>query len=233
MHQSMLRYRNTFATSAQISMLRRLAGLSNTPGDCSFAAHRAKSGRADVSETASISRSIAARYATAVFEIAEDSGELDALEKGVADLGAALDESEDLRKLIASPLLARREQRDAIRAVAEAMKVAPVLRDTLALMADKRRLFAMPALLAALRDLLADHRGEVVAEVTSARALSSEQTEKLAAALSRNMGKTVTIHATTDEELIGGLVVKMGSKMIDTSIRARLASLQNAMKEVG
>ncbi|WP_333682617.1 F0F1 ATP synthase subunit delta [Pontibaca methylaminivorans] len=186
-----------------------------------------------MSETASISRSIAARYATAVFEIAEESGELDALEKGVADLGAALDESEDLRKLIASPLLARREQRDAIRAVAEAMKVAPVLRDTLALMADKRRLFAMPALLAALRDLLADHRGEVVAEVTSARALSPEQTEKLAAALSRNMGKTVTIHATTDEELIGGLVVKMGSKMIDTSIRARLASLQNAMKEVG
>ena len=190
-------------------------------------------GRVDVSEPASISAGIAERYATAVFEIAQENKSLESLESGVNALSDALAESADLRTVIVSPLLSREEQGKAINAVSAKMGLAPVLQQTLGLMAEKRRLFVVPQLLAALRALLADSRNEVTAEVQSAVALTEAQTEKLAATLSKSVGKTVNIHATVDESLIGGLVVKVGSKMIDTSIRSKLDSLQNAMKEVG
>ncbi len=190
-------------------------------------------GRVDVSEAASISAQIAERYATAIFEIAKENKNLDGLESGVNDLAGALDESDDLRALIQSPMISREEQGAAIVAIAEQMKLAPVLRKSLALMAEKRRLFVLPQLIRALREALADERGVVTAEVASAKALTKAQSEKLAAALKDRVGKDVTIHATVDENLIGGLVVKVGSKMIDTSIRSKLSSLQNAMKEVG
>jgi F-type H+-transporting ATPase subunit delta len=187
----------------------------------------------DVSEPASISASIAKRYATAVFEIAQDNNNLDGLETSITDLATALQESADLRNLIYSPLISRAEQGAAINAISKKMKVADVLQKTLGLMAEKRRLFVLPQLIDALRDLLAEQRNEVTADVISAKALTKAQTDKLAATLKSNVGKTVTINATVDESLIGGLVVKVGSKMIDTSIRSKLASLQNAMKEVG
>lgn len=186
-----------------------------------------------MSEPASISAGIAARYATAVFEIAQESKSLDGLESGVKDLTAALAESEDLRTLINSPLVSRAEQAAAISAVAKKMGLDAVLANTLTLMADKRRLFVLPQLLTALRDRLAEARGEVTADVVSAKALTKGQSEKLVAALSARIGKTVTLNTTVDDALIGGLVVKVGSKMIDTSIRSKLNSLQNAMKEVG
>ena len=190
-------------------------------------------GRVDVSEPASISAGIAARYATAIFEIAQDNKNLDGLESSINDLDAALGDSADLRNLIVSPLISRADQKAAITAIAAKMKLAPVMANALALMADKRRLFVVPQLIKALRARLADERGEVTAEVTSAKALTKAQSEKLAKVLTERVGKTVNINATVDESLIGGLVVMVGSKMIDTSIRSRLNSLQNAMKEVG
>lgn len=190
-------------------------------------------GRVDVSEPASISAGIAARYATAIFEIAQDNKNLDGLETSINDLSAALADSADLRSLIQSPLISRSDQEAAISAIAKKMELAPVLGQALALMAQKRRLFVVPQLIRALREQLAEARGEVTADVTSAKALTKAQTEKLASTLTERVGKTVTINATVDESLIGGLVVKVGSKMIDTSIRSRLNSLQNAMKEVG
>ncbi|AVO39643.1 F0F1 ATP synthase subunit delta [Pukyongiella litopenaei] len=186
-----------------------------------------------MSEPASISAGIAARYATAIFEIAQESKGLDGLETGINDLAAALDDSADLRSLIASPLVARSDQRAAITAIASRMELAPVLQNALALMAEKRRLFVVPQLIAALRARLAEARNEVTAEVSSAKALTKAQSDKLAKVLTANVGKTVNINATVDESLVGGLVVKVGSKMIDTSIRSKLNSLQNAMKEVG
>ncbi|MBI6628862.1 F0F1 ATP synthase subunit delta [Pontibaca salina] len=186
-----------------------------------------------MSEAASISTSIAERYATAIFEIAQENDNLAGLEASLTDLATTLEDSAELRNLIESPVISRTDQKGAIVAIAEKMKLVPVLRDTLALMADKRRLYVVPHLITALRALLAAQRNEVVADVTSAKALTKAQTEKLASTLTKNVGKTVTINATVDESLIGGLVVKVGSKMIDTSIRARLNSLQNAMKEVG
>nr|WP_254604278.1 F0F1 ATP synthase subunit delta [Leisingera sp. ANG59] len=190
-------------------------------------------GRVDVSEPASISAGIAARYATAVFDIAEENKALDSLETSINDLAAALADSPELNSLINSPLVSREEQGAAITAVADKMGIDPVLRNTLALMADKRRLFVVPALIEALRARLADARGEVTAEVVSAKALTKTQSEKLAKTLAERVGKKVTINASVDASIIGGLVVKVGSKMIDSSIRSKLNSLQNAMKEVG
>ena len=186
-----------------------------------------------MSESASISAQIAERYGTAIFEIARENGNLDGLEAGINDLASALDDSADLRALIHSPLISRDDQYGAIMAIAKKMDLTPVLRDSLGLMAQKRRLFVLPQLIRALREALSEERGEVTAEVASAKAMTKAQTAKLAETLAARVGKTVTINATVDEDLIGGLVVKVGSKMIDTSIRSKLDSLQNAMKEVG
>jgi F-type H+-transporting ATPase subunit delta len=187
----------------------------------------------DVSEPASISASIAERYATAIFEIAQETNSLDALESSVNDLAAALGESADLRTVLASPLISRAEQEAAVTALADKMGLAPVMKQVLGLMAQKRRLFVVPQLIAALRERIAQERNEVTADVISATALTDAQAESLSKTLSANVGKTVTINASVDESLIGGLIVKVGSKMIDTSIRSKLNSLQNAMKEVG
>jgi len=144
-----------------------------------------------------------------------------------------LAQSPELREMIGSPVLPRADQTRAMAAVAERMGLSTLVANTLALMGEKRRLFVVPQLLADLRARIAEEKGEVTAEVTSATKLSAAQAKELAAVLKERVGKTVKLKANVDESLIGGLVVKVGSKMIDTSIRAKLASLQNAMKEVG
>ncbi|WP_299926348.1 F0F1 ATP synthase subunit delta [uncultured Pelagimonas sp.] len=187
----------------------------------------------DVSESASISSGIAVRYATAIFEIVQENKNLPKLEANLDDLSAALDDSADLRELISSPVFSREEQGQAVSAIANKMGLIPAVTNALGLMAEKRRLFVLPQLIAVLRDMLAEEKGEVTADVASATALSDAQAVKLAETLKASVGKDVKINATVDESLIGGLVVKVGSKMIDTSIRSKLNSLQNAMKEVG
>lgn len=186
-----------------------------------------------MSEPASISAAIAGRYATAIFEIAREAGALGALEADVAALQSALAESADLRDLIASPLYGRDEQAAVIGALGTKMGLTPAIAGGLGLMASKRRLFALPQLLKALSAAIAEEKGEVTADVTSATALSTAQAEKLAEALKTKTGKTVKLNIAVDESLIGGMIVKLGSRMIDTSVKAKLASLQNAMKEVG
>ena len=121
----------------------------------------------------------------------------------------------------------------AIAAIADKMGVSAVVANTLKLMATKRRLFTLPQLVGSLRNLIADEKGEVTADVRAASQLSAEQQSTLAATLKNSVGKDVKMNITVDESLIGGLIVKVGSKMIDTSIRSKLAALQNTMKEVG
>ncbi len=186
-----------------------------------------------MSEPASISTGIAERYATAIFELSKEAKSLAKLEENLTDLSAAYEASADLRDLIASPVVSRSEQQAAITAVADKMGLVPELKKGLALMASKRRLFVLPQLVRQLREMIADDKGEVTADVTSAVKLTAAQSKSLAETLKKTVGKDVKINATVDESLIGGLVVKVGSKMIDTSIRSRLNSLQNAMKEVG
>lgn len=190
-------------------------------------------GRVDVSEPASISTGIAARYATAVFDIAKEGKQLKALESDIGALDAAMTESADLRTLLTSPLYSRDEQSAAIAAVAKKMKLSDTVSNVLGLLASKRRLFVLPQLVATLRERLAEERGEVTAEVTSAKALTKAQSDKLAKTLQAQVGKSVSIKETVDESIIGGLIVKVGSKMIDTSIKSKLNALQNTMKEVG
>ena len=186
-----------------------------------------------MSETAGISTGIASRYATAVFDLAKEGNAIKALESDVTALQAAINDSEDLRTLLHSPLYSREEQGAAITAIAKSMKLSDTTSNVLALLASKRRLFVLPQLIAVLQDRLAAERGEVTAEVTTAKALSAAQTEALANTLKAQVGKSVTIKETVDERIIGGLIVKVGSKMIDTSIASKLNALQNTMKEVG
>ena len=186
-----------------------------------------------MSEPASISSGIAARYATALFDLAKEENALKGLEGDVDALDAALTASADLRELIGSPMVSRDDQASAIAAIAKKMGLSVLMTNALALMASKRRLFVLPQLLADLRERIATENGEVTAEVTAATALTAAQAKKLAASLKASVGKTVKLKTAVDESLIGGLIVKLGSTMIDTSVKAKLAALQNAMKEVG
>ena len=176
---------------------------------------------------------IAARYAKAVFELAKEDKAVAKVEADLDALETALADSADFRALISSPVYSRDEQAGAIAALAKKMGLSAIVSNVLALMSNKRRLYILPQLVQALRAAIAEDKGEITAEVTSAKALTKTQADKLAKALASSVGKSVKISATVDEKLIGGLVVKMGSKMIDTSIASKLNSLQNAMKEVG
>ena len=186
-----------------------------------------------MSEPASISLGIAARYASALFDLAKEGGALSALETDATALSETLAASADLREVIASPVISREDQGKALAAIAAKLGLSTLMSNTIALMADKRRLFVLPQLVSQLADLIAAEKGEVTAEVTAARALTAAQSKKLAETLKARVGKTVKLKTTVDESLIGGLVVKLGSTMIDTSVKAKLAALQNAMKEVG
>ncbi len=186
-----------------------------------------------MSEPVSISSGIAHRYATAVFELAKESNAVAAVESDLDALSEALGESAELRDLISSPVYSRDDQAKAVGALASKMGLGAITGNTLQLMATKRRLFAIPQLITALRALIAEDKGEVTADVTAASKLTAAQQKSLAEVLAKSVGKDVKINMTVDESLIGGLVVKVGSRMIDTSIRAKLNSLQNTMKEVG
>jgi len=186
-----------------------------------------------VANSVSMSQSIAGRYAQAVFDIVKDDGGLDDLARQTDDLIAALDDSDDLRNLIASPIYTRDQQSRAIAALADKMGLSKTLSNTLKLMAQNRRLFVLPQLLGQLQRLIAVERGEVTADVTSAVALSDDQQKRLRDTLAEKSGKTVKLNTRVDESLIGGMIVKLGSQMVDSSVRSKLASLQNAMKEVG
>ncbi len=186
-----------------------------------------------MSEPASISTGIASRYATAIFELAKEDQAIDALESDVDALGAALKESRDFRELISSPVYSREQQERAIAALADKMGLSRLVANTLRLMATKRRLFVLPQLVQELRARIAREKGIVTAEVVAAIELTEDQRNKLIETLRQAAGSDVKIDLSVDERLIGGLRVKLGSKMIDTSIRSKLAALKNTMKEAG
>lgn len=186
-----------------------------------------------MSETASISSGIAARYAKAIFELAKEAKDLPALEKDLDALAETLETNAEFGDLISSPLYSRADQANAVAAIAKKMKLSTLVSNMLGLMANKRRLFVLPALVASVKEMIAAEKGEVSAEITAAKSLTKAQSDKLAKALKASVGKDVKINVTVDESLIGGLIVQVGSRMIDTSIRSKLSNLQNSMKEVG
>ena len=186
-----------------------------------------------MSEQASTSKGIAKRYASALFGLAVDQDEIPTLEKNVSVLKQAIDESVDLNSLISSPIYSRDQQKSAITSIATKMDLSGVMINTLSLMAEKRRLFVVPTFLLVLNDLISASKNEITAEVVSAKSLSKVQVEKLTKSLKKNFGKDIKINASIDQALIGGMIVKVGSRMIDTTIQAKLNLLQNKMKEVG
>lgn len=176
---------------------------------------------------------LAERYASALFELADEAKQLDGVAGDLVNLRTALNESADLRRLINSPVLSRDAQSKAIQAIAQALKLAPLTSNFIALVAQKRRLAALPSMITAFLAELSRRRGETTAEVVSATPLSEQQQAKLADVLRGMVGSKVTIDAKVDRDILGGLIVKVGSRMFDSSIRTKLQRLQLAMKGVG
>ena len=173
---------------------------------------------------------LAGRYAVALFELAQEQDALDAVAGDLHTLRDLLAGSADLERLIRSPVLSREEQARAITAVGERAGFAPLTLQFLGLLAHKRRLFALPDVIAAYDAMLAEHRGEVGAEVVSAVPLSPEQLESVERQLTAAVGQTVKLSTAVDPNLLGGLVVRVGSRMIDASIRTKLHQLELALK---
>ena len=176
---------------------------------------------------------IAGRYATALFELASDAKQVDAVASDLATIRTSMNESADLVRLIRSPLVSRDDQVRAILAVLEKLGISDLVRRFVGTVAQNRRLFAIAEMIDAFGKLLAADRGEVVAKVVSAKKLTVKQTEALTKELKSAIGSDVAIEAEVDESLIGGLVVKVGSRMVDSSIRTKLQNLKFAMKGVG
>jgi F-type H+-transporting ATPase subunit delta len=183
-----------------------------------------------VENSGGIQASLAGRYATALFQLARDERKLDAVGAGLDGLRDALRDSEDLRRLIASPLVSRDEALKAVRATAESMKLDPITSNFLGVLAQNRRLGQLPAVIRAFNLLAAAHRGETTAEVTSARPLNDDQIAAIKTNLKGRIGRDVNVELSVDPAILGGLVVKVGSQMIDGSIRTKLNNLASAMK---
>ena len=177
-----------------------------------------------------IQASLSGRYATALFELARDSNTLPQVEASLATVRQALAESTDFKALTSSPLIARGAARNAVAAVAAVLGLDSTTANFLGVLADNRRLNQLPAIIRAFRDLAARQRGEIAAEVVSAHPLSNDQVEALKAQLRTRTGRDVTLDRSVDPSLLGGLVVKIGSQMIDSSIKTRLNTLAHAMK---
>lgn len=180
--------------------------------------------------SAGIRASLAGRYASALFDLASENGTVTAVESDLETLSEALAESPDFAALTTSPKVGRGDARKAIAALARAMKLSALTGNFLGVLAQNRRLAQLPAVIRAFRTIAAAQRGEVTAEVTSAHVLTDGQIETLRSKLTAREGRTVKLTTRTDPDLLGGLVVTLGSKRIDASIRTRLNTLAQAMK---
>ncbi|MBW7837388.1 MAG: F0F1 ATP synthase subunit delta [Sphingomonadales bacterium] len=174
---------------------------------------------------------VAGRYAVALFELAADGNALDQVAADLKALADLVEKSADFRRLVTSPALGRDDQAKGLFAVLEGSGIAPLTRNFLGVIANNGRLSLLADMIAAYATLLAHHRGEVTAEVTSATPLSEGQMAALKAKLKAIAGRDVTLQAHTDSSILGGLVVKLGSRMIDSTLKTKLNNLQTAMKE--
>ena len=177
-----------------------------------------------------IQASLAGRYAMALFELARDEKQLEAVGASLASLKQALAESPELRELTTSPLVNRDDALRAIAATASAMRLDPLTSNFLGVLAQNRRLSHLPSVIRAFNMLAAHHRGEITAEVVSAHPLDDGQVAALKQNLRARMGRDIAVDLSTDPAILGGLVVKIGSQMIDGSIRTKLNTLAHAMK---
>nr|WP_199860420.1 F0F1 ATP synthase subunit delta [Sphingomonas sp. CFBP 8760] len=177
-----------------------------------------------------IQASLGGRYAVALFDLARDAKTIDAVEASLTAVRDALGQSDDLRRLTTSPLVGRGVAVKTVLAVADQIGVDPTTRSFLGVLAENRRLSQLPAIIRAFRTLASRHRGEIAAEVVSAHPLTDDQVAQLKQQLRQRVGREVSVDLSVDPQLLGGLVVRIGSQMIDSSIRTRLNALASAMK---
>jgi F-type H+-transporting ATPase subunit delta len=173
---------------------------------------------------------LAGRYANAVFELAQDQKAVDAVSTDLGSLRRALESSPDLARLVRSPVFSAEDQARALKAILEKMGAHPLTSKFVLLLAHKRRLFALIQVIAAYEHLVAKSRGETEAEITAARHLNDDEIAELKSVLKTGLGKEPRLHSRIDPTLLGGLIVKIGSRMIDSSLRTKLDSLRAAMK---
>lgn len=180
--------------------------------------------------SAGIKASLAGRYASALFDLASEAGTVTAVESDLEKLEAGLAESAELKMLTTNPRVTRSQAEKALWGVSAIMGLSDLTQNFLGTLAQNRRLGQLPGIIRAFRAIAAAQRGEVAAEVTSAHALTDAQLADLKTKLTAREGRTVKLSTKVDPELLGGLVVTIGSKRIDGSIRTRLNSLSQAMK---
>ncbi len=173
---------------------------------------------------------VAGRYAVALFDLAEEQKKLDEVAADLAGIRSMLAESADLRRLVASPVISRDEQGRALSAVLKQAGITDLTQQFVGVVARNRRLFALDAMCVAYRDLLSGRRGEVTAEVTTAHAMTDAQRSSLEQELRTAMGSKVSLDARVDASLLGGMIVKVGSRMVDSSLRTKLQRLELALK---
>ena len=183
---------------------------------------------------ASIVFGMAGRYAIALFELARDEKSIDPVKADLDRFEALIADSADLRRLVRSPVFTAEEQGRALAAVLDKTSIGGLAGNFLKVIAANRRLFAVREIVKAFRALVAHHKGEVTAQVTVAEALDDKHRDAIAAALKTvTGGQNINLQVKIDPAIIGGLIVKLGSRMVDTSLRTKLNAIKQAMKEVG
>lgn len=183
-----------------------------------------------ISSTGPVVAGVAGRYATALFDLARDAGALEPVAASLDKVAAALAQSPDLAALIRNPLISRDQAAQALARVSDSLGLDALAGRFLGVLAGNRRLGALGDTIAAFRALLAHHKGETTAQVASAHPLKPEQVEALKGRLAASLGKAVQVETRVDPSLLGGLVVKIGSRMIDASLKTKLDTLSLAMK---
>jgi F-type H+-transporting ATPase subunit delta len=179
---------------------------------------------------ANIAQGLSGRYATALFDLAVEHKSPDAVLASLETLSGALGRSDELKSLISSPMVSRGGAAAAVKGLASAMELDSLTSNFLGVLAQNRRLSALPAIIRDVRALAAAQRGEITAQVTSAHALTKAQSTALAKKLKAGLGRDVSLDLTTDPAILGGLIVRIGSRMIDSSLKTRLDSLGQALK---
>lgn len=185
-----------------------------------------------MTESVSVSSGIASRYATALFELSLEENDINSISSDIAALREVDDAGDEFNALITSPIYSRDEMSAAISAIAMRVGLSQLMCNTLALMAAKRRLFVLPIMLDQLEAMVDDHRGVVTAEIVVAKELSEEELASLKDTLRGSSGKDVRFAVKIDESLIGGISARLGSRLVDASIKTKLANLKNALREV-
>ena len=176
---------------------------------------------------------LAARYASALYDLADESNSIDAVAADLEGLKSLIDDSDDFSRFIKSPVLSREDQAKGIAAIAAKASLTDISQKFLGLVASNRRLFALPDMIRAFQAILAARRGQMTAEVTAASELSEAQSQSLADSLKAAVGTAVSVTTKVDPTILGGLIVRVGSRMVDSSLKSKLQRLKLSMKGTG